>query len=98
MADGISTSGLIKVSNITDLDPAQNYMVIDSDEKSLTGRVSFSDFIDLTLRHTAQRLNDSGILPFIRSGVQLSDVRKAITDDSRDFILDDDGNLITDSS
>ena len=98
MVDGISTSGITKVSGITDLDPARNYFIIDSDERDLTGRVAFTDLINLVLRHVASRLNESGIIPHIETGVSLDDVRRALLDDNGDYILDSDGALITDSS
>ena len=57
MADGISTSSITKVSNVTNLDPLKNYIIIDSDDRNLTGRVSFNDFIDLVARHIQTRQN-----------------------------------------
>ena len=57
MADGISTSAITKVTQVNNLDPLRNYIIIDSDDRNLTGRVSFNDFIDLVARHIQARNN-----------------------------------------
>lgn len=98
MADGISTSGLTKMTGVENLDTRRNYFLVDSDERDLTGRIEFTDFINVMLSQIANRLNDSGLIPHIEVGVSLEDVKRALLDNRGDFILDEDGNLITDSS
>ena len=97
MADGLSTSGLRKVTSLQDLDPIRNYILMDSDELNATARTDFSSFINLVIRTVASRLAESGLLPYVDPGVSLEDVRLALLDNQSDFILDEDGNLITET-
>lgn len=93
-----ANTGSLPILTETDVQNTErNFFIVDSDDQNRTGRVSLQMMSEVFIRIIAGRLDDSGLLPFVSSGIELADIRRALIDFEGNPLVDSSGDLLVDS-